>query len=136
MVRKDQCFPGRFPMERLPEIRTVRQFDAAFTAPHFGFASAEDYYRRASAMRVVSRIRVPALILSAADDPFVPAELFRANELTSNPNIRVIVTPHGGHCGFLEHASGDHDGYWAERRIVEFAAAVCRQPLPVEAKLP
>ena len=78
----------------------------------------------------------PSLILSAADDPFVPAELFRANELTSNPNIRVIVTPHGGHCGFLEHASGDHDGYWAERRIVEFAAAVCRQPLPVEAKLP
>jgi predicted alpha/beta-fold hydrolase len=113
-------------MERLPEIRTVRQFDAAFTAPHFGFASAEDYYHRASAMRVVSRIRVPALILSAADDPFVPAELFRAPAVTSNPNIRAIVTPHGGHCGFLEHESKEHDGYWAERRIVEFAAEVCR----------
>jgi predicted alpha/beta-fold hydrolase len=126
MLRKDQCFPGHFPMERLPEIRTVRQFDAAFTAPHFGFASAEDYYHRASAMRVVSRIRVPALILSAADDPFVPAELFRAPAVTSNPNIRAIVTPHGGHCGFLEHESKEHDGYWAERRIVEFAAEVCR----------
>ena len=129
MLRKDQCFPERFPMERLAAIRTVRQFDAAFTAPHFGFGSAEDYYHRASAMRVVSRIRVPALILTAADDPFVPANLFRTAELTSNPNIRVIVTPHGGHCGFLEHASGNGDGYWAESSIVEFATQVC-QPAP------
>ena len=120
--------PDAFRWRGCLRIRTVREFDAAFTAPHFGFASAEDYYHRASAMRVVSRIRVPALILSAADDPFVPAELFRAAALTSNPHIRVVVTPHGGHCGFLEPASGDHDGYWAERRIVEFA----RQVLPPE----
>ncbi len=126
MRRKDQCFPGRFPLDRLPAVRTVRQFDEAFTAPHFGFTSAEDYYHRASAMRVVSRIRVPALVMSAADDPFVPAGLFRDPALTSNPHIRVVVTPHGGHCGFLEPAGAD-DGYWAERRIVDFAAEVCRR---------
>ena len=125
MRRKDACFPGRFPMHRLAGIRTVRQFDAAFTAPHFGFSSAEDYYHRASAMRVVGRIRVPAMVLSAADDPFVPAAIFREPALTSNPNVEVVVTPHGGHCGFLEHASDGHDGYWAERRIVSFASAVC-----------
>ena len=51
----------------------MREFDAAYTAPHFGFASAEDYYHRASAMRVASRIRVPALVITAEDDPFVPA---------------------------------------------------------------
>ena len=129
MLRKDQCFPGRFPIEQLPGIRTVRQFDAAFTAPHFGFASAEDYYHRASAMRVVSRIRVPALIVTADDDPFVPAELFRTPAVASNSNIRVVVTPHGGHCGFLEHASGNGDGYWAERRIVDFAMEVCGDAL-------
>jgi uncharacterized protein len=127
MRRKHQCFPGRFPMERLPGLRTVRQFDAAFTAPHFGFASAEDYYHRASAMRVVNRIRVPALVISAADDPFVPAELFRNPALTSNPHLKVVVPPHGGHCGFLEHASGEHDGYWAERQIVDFAATACER---------
>lgn len=126
MRRKDQCFPGRFPMERLAAAATVRQFDAAFTAPHFGFASAEDYYHRASAMRVASRIRVPALVISAADDPFVPADLFQDPALTSNPRIKVLVTPHGGHCGFLEHAGAD-DGYWAEREIVAFAGEVCRR---------
>lgn len=129
MLRKDACFPGRFPLDRLPGIRTVRQFDAAFTAPHFGFASAEDYYHRASAMRVVARIRVPALVISAADDPFVPASLFRDPALTSNPHVRVLLTPHGGHCGFLEKASPHGDGYWAERTIVDFATEVCR-PAP------
>ena len=128
MRRKDACFPGRFPIERLRGVTTVRQFDAAFTAPHFGFASAEDYYYRASAMRVVAQIRVPALVISAADDPFVPAELFADPALTSNPNIRVVVTPHGGHCGFLQRESETCDGYWAERTIVEFAADICGRP--------
>ena len=124
MRRKHQCFPGRFPIDRLPAVRTVRQFDAAFTAPHFGFASAEDYYYRASAMRVVDRISVPALVITAEDDPFVPAGPFRDPKLTGNPHVRAIVTPHGGHCGFLERA-GSSDGYWAERTIVDFAVEVC-----------
>ena len=126
MRRKNDCFPGRFPIERLPAIRTVREFDAAFTAPHFGFASAEDYYHRASAMRVIDRISVPALVITSEDDPFVPTAPFRDPRLTGNPNIRLFMTPHGGHCGFLEAAANGSDGYWAERRIVQFAAGVCR----------
>ena len=52
MRRKAQLFPERFPLEPLPRIRTVRQFDEVYTAPHFGFAGATDYYYRASALRV------------------------------------------------------------------------------------
>jgi uncharacterized protein len=132
MRRKEQCFPGRFPVEKLSEIRTVREFDAIYTAPHFGFLSAEDYYHRASAMRVVNRIRIPALVISAADDPFVPAALFQEPALTANPNVRVVVTPHGGHCGFLASPAPGGDGYWAEREIVEFAAEVCRRAPTLE----
>lgn len=124
MRRKAGCFPGRFPVERLAEIATVRGFDEIFTAPHFGFAGAEDYYHRASAMRVVDRIRVPALVLSAEDDPFVPCRLFRDPRLTGNPHVRVLLTRHGGHCGFLEAPVNGWDGYWAERQIVQFASDV------------
>jgi predicted alpha/beta-fold hydrolase len=124
MRRKDQCFPGRFPIERLPEIRTVREFDEVFTAPHFGFRSAEDYYHRASAMRVIDRIRVPALIITAEDDPFVPTQPFRDPRLTDNPHVRLFLTRHGGHCGFLEACHNGSDGYWAERQIIEFAREV------------
>jgi predicted alpha/beta-fold hydrolase len=121
MRRKNRTHPGRFDIDRLREVWTVRQFDDAFTAPFFGFQGAEDYYHRASAMRVVERISVPALIVTAEDDPFVPVAPFRDPKVTSNPNISLKVSKHGGHCGFLAEACGDNDGYWAEQTIVTFA---------------
>jgi predicted alpha/beta-fold hydrolase len=123
MERKDRFWPGRFDLSRLKGIRTVRQFDDAYTAPHFGFRDAEDYYHRASAMRVVDRIGVPALIITAEDDPFVPPDPFRDRKVTGNPRITLKLSAHGGHCAFIGPRNGNEDdGYWAEGQIVEFAA--------------
>lgn len=121
MRRKAALYPGAFPVEKLPSVRTVRQFDEVFTAPFFGFKDAEDYYHRASAMRVVDRIRVPTLVIAAEDDPFVPAMMFAEAALRGNPHITTIVTRHGGHCGFISRPGGSDDGYWAEGAIVAFA---------------
>jgi uncharacterized protein len=123
MRRKAAAFPNDYALDALRRIWTVRAFDDAYTAPHHGFRDAADYYDKASALRVVDRIRVPALILTADDDPFVPSEPFRDAAVTSNPNITVIVTKHGGHCGYVERADGDYDGYWAERVVVRFVEA-------------
>ncbi len=120
MRRKAAAFPGAFPLDPLKRIWTVRQFDEAYTAPHHGFRDAADYYYRASALRVIDRIRVPALIMTAEDDPFVPVSTFRDASVTSNPNITVVVTPHGGHCAYIERGGAAYDGYWAEREIVRF----------------
>jgi hypothetical protein len=100
----------------------VREFDETFTAPYFGFRSAEDYYHRASAMRVIDRVRVPALIITAEDDPFVPPEPFRDPKVTGNRHIDLRISRHGGHCGFVGPQSANDDGYWAENQIVEFLA--------------
>ena len=121
MRRKATAFPDDYTLDALPRVWTVRQFDEAYTAPHHGFRDASDYYYRASAMRVIDRIRVPALILTAEDDPFVPPEPFRAPAVVDNPNVTVVITPHGGHCAYVERANGTYDGYWAEREIVRFA---------------
>jgi hypothetical protein len=122
MRRKARFWPGRFDLRGLSSIRTVRQFDEVYTAPHFGFAGAEDYYHRASAMRVIDRIHVPALIISAEDDPFVPALPFRDPALLNNPHVTLMLSPHGGHCGFVgPRGSSGNDGYWAEHQIVDFA---------------
>lgn len=123
MRRKAAAFPGAFSLEPLGRIWTVRAFDEAYTAPHHGFRDASDYYHRASALRVVDRIRVPTLVVTAADDPFVPVESFRDPALTSNPNITLAVTPHGGHCGYLTR-DGDGDGYWVEGEIVRFVGSM------------
>jgi predicted alpha/beta-fold hydrolase len=122
MRRKDRFWPGRFDLSRLGAIRTVREFDEVYTAPHFGFRGADDYYYRASAMRIIERIRVPSLVITAEDDPFVPPAPFRDAKLSGNPCVEVDLCAHGGHCGFVAPASGEDDGYWAENRIVEFVA--------------
>jgi len=122
--RKAALHPDRFPVERLEQVRTVRDFDEYFTAPHFSFQGASDYYFRASAMRVIDRVRVPALIITAEDDPFVPSKPFHDPRVRTNPHLNVIVTRHGGHCGFAAEPNGNDDGYWAETQIAEFAQKV------------
>ena len=130
MRRKAAAFPDAFPLDPLRRIWTVRQFDEAYTAPYHGFRDAADYYHRASAMRVIDRIQVPALILTAEDDPFVPIGPFHASAVVGNPAVSMVVTRHGGHCAFLEPASPGYDGYWAEQEIVRFAAAHVSAALP------
>ena len=122
MRRKAAIFPHEYSLEELGRVWTVRQFDEAFTAPHHGFRDASDYYHRASAMRVIDRIRIPALIITSEDDPFVPSRPFHDPRVTGNPCIDLRVSDHGGHCGFVGARSGADDGYWAENEIVEFVA--------------
>jgi predicted alpha/beta-fold hydrolase len=123
MRRKAAAVPGVFSLEPLDQVRTVRAFDEAYTAPHHGFRNAADYYYRASALRVAARIRVPTLIITAQDDPFVPDTPFRGPEVSGNPHITVVMTPHGGHCAYVERATPGYDGYWAERELLRFAQA-------------
>ncbi len=104
MRRKAAAFPGEYSLDALRRVWTVRGFDEAYTAPHHGFRDAADYYHRASALRVIDRIRVPTLIVTAEDDPFVPTGPFRDPAVTGNPHITVVITRHGGHCAYVEHA--------------------------------
>lgn len=119
--RKAALYPGAYDIAPLRRVRTIRSFDDTYTAPHHGFGDAANYYYQASALRVADRIRIPALIITAADDPFVPPEMFDAPELRLNPYVRVEVLPHGGHCAFVSERCEDDDGYWAESAIVHFA---------------
>ena len=124
MRRKARFHPGAFDLSRLNRIKTVRAFDRAYTAPHFGFRDEEDYYHRASAMRVIDRIGIPALVITAEDDPFVPSQPFRDPKVTGNPHIDLRVCRHGGHCGFIAPSGLGDDGYWAENQIVQFVEDV------------
>jgi predicted alpha/beta-fold hydrolase len=131
MRRKARLLPDRYTLDGLHKVRTVREFDDAITAPHFGYRDAADYYCRASACRVAAQIAVPALILTAQDDPVVPFEIFGAAEvrgnpstaLSVNPRITVVAPEHGGHCAFISRTAG-WERFWAEARVVEFCMSV------------
>lgn len=123
LQRKAQHFPGKWDLEPLRRIRTLREFDDQYTAPDGGFRDAADYYERVGARHVLHAIRVPTLIVTAHDDPFVPPRIFQRPELTGNPRITLWVTRFGGHCAFLQRPQGTEDAYWAENRITELIGA-------------
>jgi hypothetical protein len=123
MRRKAAIWPHAFDLSRLSRLWTIRAFDDAYTAPSHGFGTAANYYFRASAMRVVDRIAVPALILAAGDDPFVPATQFREPAVRDNPHIQVAVPARGGHCAFVALTQPGEDAFWAESTAVQFLAS-------------
>ena len=83
-------------------VRTIRQFDERFTAPHGGYRDAADYYERASSLARHPRIRVPTLIIHAAGRPLHPLRARSATRPSrDNPNVLLVLTPRGGHVGFI-----------------------------------
>jgi predicted alpha/beta-fold hydrolase len=96
--------PGLFDAQAMRAARDLRDFDEIFTGPLHGFAGADDYYARSSAKAQLSRIRIPALVLNARNDPFLPASaLPRPDEV--GPCVTLWQPAHGGHVGFA-------DGRW------------------------
>ncbi|MHB8411004.1 MAG: YheT family hydrolase [Candidatus Acidiferrales bacterium] len=124
MRSKAELFPGRFPLNGLERVRTVRQFDDAITAKFCGFRDANDYYEKSSSLHLLGEIRVPTLLLTSQDDPMIPFRSFERSAPGANPHIEFQATRHGGHCAFISRERGVQR-FWAEERIVEF----CRQHL-------
>lgn len=122
LQRKAALFPERYDLTLLRRARTVRAFDDLFTAPHNGFDGAADYYHRASARRVLERLAVPALLVTALDDPFVPPGAAEDHALDEIAALTRVVTRFGGHCGYVGRRRTTDDGYWAETTLVDFAA--------------
>ena len=124
-ARKARLFPQRYSQNGIGPVRSVREFDDKITAPQFGYRDAQDYYDAVGAKRVVAQVRVPMLMITAQDDPFVPYELFVRANPGQNSSIRFATPEHGGHCGFISNRSGA-ERFWAEQRIVEFCDAIQR----------
>ncbi len=95
--------------------RSLWQFDDGFTAPRNGYPDAEAFYAENSSGRFLDRIRLPALVIHAKDDPFVPATPYLTRRWSANPRLAALLPDSGGHLGF-------HDplGVWHLRQIATF----------------
>lgn len=109
--------------------RTIRGFDTAITAPRWGYASVDDYYRRASPLpRLLSAAAdlPPILLLHALDDPWVPASgaQLLAQQDQAAMGLEVVLTAQGGHNGF--HGVADQPlSCWGDQLV---ASWLKRQP--------
>jgi len=129
---KHKLFPERYDLSGLNVVRTIKEFDDRYTSRAHGFADADDYYQRASSLRVIDQIRVPTLIIHAEDDPFIPFAPLRDPAVTNNPYILLIDPKQGGHVAFVQaECNGDPDRFWAENRVVEFCKLASEIPVNV-----
>ena len=117
-IEKLGKFPGAADLQRVRRARTLVEFDDALTARLHGFEGATDYYAQSSSAPFVERVRVPLLLLSAEDDPFVPA---RCIPRPANPLVEAEIPAKGGHLGFVEGPPWS-PRFYAERRAAEFLA--------------
>jgi predicted alpha/beta-fold hydrolase len=106
-LAKLEQHPGLFDRDRLLAARDLYEFDNLFTAPLHGFVDTEDYWARASAKPHLHTIRIPALVLNARNDPFVPAvSLPRHSDVGTH--VTLWQPAHGGHVGFASGAWPGH----------------------------
>lgn len=101
--------------------KSLYDFDDRYTAPHGGYANAEEYYAACSALPKIPSISIPLTILTAADDPLVPVEMFHEQKAGWPQNVQLIVSPSGGHLGYAGQRGMDPDSRWLDWRVVEFA---------------
>jgi len=117
-------YPDLFDRDRLAKADSIYEFDDAVTAPVHGFADAHDYYAKSSSLRWLVRVRRPTFLLSAIDDPFLPAEVLGDVRAAARDNSALTLefTSRGGHVGFVSGRWPWAASYYAERRACEFLA--------------
>jgi uncharacterized protein len=120
---KAALFPAIYDLGGIGPVGSIREFDHKIVAPQCGFRDADDYYYRAASARVIDRIAVPTLILSAQDDPFIRLLPETRARILANSHITFVESHHGGHCAFLGRRSSD-GVHWAEAAVVRFLQAV------------
>lgn len=118
---KAQTAPGLFQLEHLDIVKTIYEFDDKFTAPAFGFGTADNYYATQSSNQFLDRIRVPALVVQAKDDPLIPFEVYHHPAFTENPCLELLAPEHGGHVGFLSRGK---PRFWVDEVALEWMSQV------------
>ena len=118
MIDKAKDYPNEIDLEPLYNMTTFYEFDNRYTAPLHGFENADVYWRTCSCLNGLTNIRIPTLILNAADDPFLAPSCFPQEAAESNEDLYLEVPDYGGHVGFIDWQQDNY--YWSERRALDF----------------
>jgi len=116
VIIKERMFPGQLELTELPQMKTFQQFDDRYTAPLHGFVDAMDYWQQCGSGRLLDQIRVPTLMVNAANDPFLAGECFPRATAAASDSFHLEIPAHGGHVGFVTRSAE----YWSESRAVTF----------------
>ncbi|OMO80635.1 putative AB-hydrolase YheT [Corchorus capsularis] len=82
--------------------KTVREYDEAITRVALGFKSVDEYYSNSCSCHILQNVRVPLLCIQG------------------NPNCMLIVTPQGGHLGWIAGDDAPFGAPWTDNVVMDF----------------
>lgn len=124
---KNEQFPNDIDVKPLASIKTFYEFDEQYTAPMHGFSSVKEYWDTCSGIHFLHRIRVPTLILTALDDPFLSPSCIPHTIASSSQCITLETPRYGGHVGFIDSLNLRQT--WLERRLQTFSRELFQHSL-------
>jgi len=114
---KHKYFPDQIDLNYLSKIKTLRDFDDYYTGPLHGFDGAEDYYTKCSSKQFLENIKIPTLLITAMDDPFLPPESYPFDIAADDNKFYFMAPKFGGHVGFTTFGT---NYYWNENKTLLF----------------
>ena len=119
ILAKSERFPEfQIDTSNIAKIKTLKDFDDAYTSQLHGFIDAEDYYERNSSLYFLDNISIPTLIINAQNDPFLSKECFPFEQIKHLDKVYFQAPKMGGHCGFYP---ADYQGVlWSEERALSW----------------
>jgi predicted alpha/beta-fold hydrolase len=114
---------AHYRLADLDGIKRFRRYDGEIIVPMHGFPDVDTYYRAASSGPSLDKVRVPTILIHAEDDPMVPIDTVRPWLENASRSVRVKLTKHGGHIGWL--AGLDETSWikgWATSEALAFFA--------------
>ncbi len=109
-------FPEHDYQDKLLQMNSLQEMTDYFVEHHTEFNDSEIYLETYSIIDDrLKKLHTPSLLLAAVDDPVIPAN--DIHNLVDNPNLKIKLTQHGGHCGYIKNWSMRS---WANDEILRF----------------
>ncbi len=115
LAKKQQAWPAHYDFEELLRVRSLREMTRQLVLKHTEYPTLADYLAGyAITGDRLTTLAAPATVLTSLDDPIIDAsDLAR---LARAPDLSIVTTTHGGHCGFLENLG---DTNWIDAQAVK-----------------
>ncbi|KAH7560881.1 hypothetical protein ACOSP7_016659 [Xanthoceras sorbifolium] len=111
---------GEYNIPMAANAKSVRDFDEGLTRVSFGFKSVDDYYSNSSSSDSIKHVCIPLLCIQAENDPIAPSRGIPREDIKANPNCLLIVTPKGGHLGWVAGAEAPVGASWTDPVAMDF----------------
>ncbi|KAL8200965.1 hypothetical protein R6Q57_012304 [Mikania cordata] len=111
---------GEYNIPAAANCKSVKEFDEALTRVSFGFKSADDYYSKSCSSDFIQHVCKPLLCIQASNDPIAPARGIPREAIKMNSNCMLIVTPEGGHLGWIAGDEAPFGCPWTDAVVMDF----------------